>query len=264
LLEETFRYETPDVVVFNVLSMKYDTPASTGRADQREAYNRMTLDGMRWSLSKWNAIRASMTDMEKEKEGMWLYLFPLLRYHDRWSELTQEDVTYLLRREPVSDNGYLMQVGIRGVSAEHVEKPLIDYTFSDICWEYLEKMRLLCEQNGSRLVLIKAPSLSPVWWEQWDAQIEGYAAEHDLLYVNFLDHQDAIGIDWTVDTYDTGLHLNVYGAEKLTAFFGEILAAECGLEDRRTDAQLSVIWQEKADIYEARKTLLEAQRDATN
>ena len=37
LLEDTLRYEKPDVVIFNVLSMKYDEP-------QKEAYNRMTLE----------------------------------------------------------------------------------------------------------------------------------------------------------------------------------------------------------------------------
>ena len=42
LLEDTLRYEQPDVVVFNVLAMKYNTP-------QNEAYNRMSLEGMRWS-----------------------------------------------------------------------------------------------------------------------------------------------------------------------------------------------------------------------
>ena len=52
LLEETLRYETPKVVVFNVLSMKYNEP-------QNEAYNRLTLDGMRWSSSKLKAIPAS-------------------------------------------------------------------------------------------------------------------------------------------------------------------------------------------------------------
>ena len=80
LMEETFKYETPKVMVFNVLSMKYDTPASTGAAAQREAYNRMTIDPMRWSMSKWNCIQASMTDMEREKEAEWMYLFPILRY----------------------------------------------------------------------------------------------------------------------------------------------------------------------------------------
>ena len=51
LLEEMLDYETPDMVVFNVLSMKYNEP-------QKEAYNRLTLDGMKWSSHKWNAIKA--------------------------------------------------------------------------------------------------------------------------------------------------------------------------------------------------------------
>ena len=35
LMEETFQYETPKVMVFNVLSMKYDTPQSTGNQSKR-------------------------------------------------------------------------------------------------------------------------------------------------------------------------------------------------------------------------------------
>ncbi len=258
LMEETFRYETPKVMVFNVLSMKYDTPASTGSSDQREAYNRMTLDGMRWSASKWNAINASMTQKEREKEAMWMYLFPLLRYHDRWSDLKAEDFQYLLTRDTVSDNGYLMQVGIKPVKDPHVEKPLVNYQFSDVCYEYLDKMRTLCESHGTQLVLIKAPSLSPVWWDQWDTQIEAYAQEHDLLYINFLDYEQEIGIDWSTDTYDTGLHLNVYGAEKLSRFFGQILSQQCGLADHRQDPAISALWQEKVQTYYDRKAALEA------
>ena len=258
LMEETFQYETPKVMVFNVLSMKYPAPASTGRADQREAYNRMTLDGMRWSRSKWDAINASMTDMEREKGGMMLYLFPLLRYHDRWSQLTGEDFRYLISRDQLTDNGYLMQVGVKAVTAEHMERPLVDYSFDPVCWNYLEKMRLLCEEHGTQLVLMKAPSLSPVWWDQWDAQIREYADARGLLYINFLDHQEEIGIDWNTDTYDTGLHLNVYGAEKLSVYFGEILRSQCGVSDHRNDAVLAALWQEKCETYHERKAFLEA------
>lgn len=68
LLEDTFRYEKPSAVVFNVLALKYGGP-------QSEAFNRMTLDGMRWSSSKVNAIKASMTEDESFED----YVFPLLR-----------------------------------------------------------------------------------------------------------------------------------------------------------------------------------------
>jgi hypothetical protein len=261
LMEETFKYETPKVMVFNVLSMKYDTPESTGSQDTREAYNRMNLDGMRWSKSKWNSINASLTEKEKTWGGAWSYIFPILRYHDRWSDLKKEDFKYMFSHDEVSDNGYLMQVGIKPVTAEHFEKPIADYEFADNTWKYLDKMRVLCEKNGTELVLIKAPSLSPVWWDEWDAQIEEYAKKYDLLYLNFLETQTEIGIDWSTDTYDTGLHLNVYGAEKMSDYFGKILKDNYQLPDRRTDEKVSKIWAGKVNTYNERKTSLEAIRD---
>lgn len=263
LMEETFRYETPKVMVFNVLSMKYDTPQSTGDSSQREAYNRMTLDGMKWSSSKWRSIEASMTETERKAGGIWNYLFPLLRYHDRWSELSGDDVKYLFSRDIVSDNGYLMQVGVKPVGDPYPKKPLADYRFSDTCYGYLDKMVELCEKNGTQLVLMKAPSLSPVWYDEWEEQIQEYAKKHGLLYLNFLTCQEEIGLDWNTDTYDRGLHLNVYGTEKLSAYLGDILQQRCNLPDRRSETELASVWEEKTAVYEARKQQMKAIRDAT-
>ena len=257
LMEETFQYETPKVMVFNVLSMKYDTPEKTGKQSQREAYNRMTLDGMRWSASKWNSIQASMTEEERNWEAEYSYIFPLLRYHDRWSTLEPQDFTYWFKKDQISDNGYLMQTGVKPLQDEHVERPLVDYTLGENSWYYLDKMVELCEKYGTKLVLIKAPALSPVWWDEWDAQVEAYAKEKNLLYINMLDYQEEIGIDWSTDTYDTGLHLNVYGAEKASRWFGKILQEQCGLTDHRTESTLSDIWAEKVATYQERKEIKE-------
>jgi hypothetical protein len=102
LLEEMLRKEEPQVVVLNVLAMRFSAP-------QREAYNRMTLDGMRPSVHKWRAVKASMLEGEHFAE----YLFPLLRYRTRLNELTPEDFHYLFRRDPVTHNGYYMRTDIR-------------------------------------------------------------------------------------------------------------------------------------------------------
>ena len=259
LMEETFRYETPKVMVFNVLSMKYDTPQSTGKQSEREAYNRMTLDGMRWSSSKWNSIMASMTEEEKKWEAQYSYLFPLLRFHDRWSQLTEDDFTYWFSRPQVSDNGYLMQTGVKPLGDITPEKPLVDYRLGENSWYYLDKMVQLCKEKGTQLVLIKAPALSPYWWPQWDEQVAAYAEENDLLYINMLEHQEQMGIDWSTDTYDAGLHLNVYGAEKAARWFGKVLQEQCGVSDRRGDSELSALWATKVQTYRDRKAALEAQ-----
>ena len=117
LMEETLQYEKPDVIVFNVLSLQDNEP-------QKEAYIRMTIDGMRWSTSKVGCIQASMLESESFIE----YVFPLLRYHDRWSELEPEDFKYILGAEKVGHNGYYMQVGVVPVEYIPEGKILGDYS----------------------------------------------------------------------------------------------------------------------------------------
>ena len=242
LLEDTLRYETPEVVVFNVLSLQYDKA-------QREAYNRMTLEGMEWSLPKIKSILASM----KEEEHFLDYVFPILRYHSRWSELTDSDLRYLFDRKQVFHNGYYMHVEIRAARDISPGKPPGNYRFGPRAWKYLDKMAALCEEKGIELVLIKAPSLSPFWYREWEEQVEAYAAAHGLRYINFLERQEETGIDYSTDTYDGGLHMNLSGAEKLSVYFGRILSGEMGVPDRRGETELSLSWEEKLAAYEAEK-----------
>ncbi len=238
IMEETFSYEKPEVAVFNVLSMMTDEP-------QKESYNRMTLDGLRWSPAKIKCIQASMTEGEHFLE----YLFPILRYHDRWDQLTYEDFRFFFGKNPVTFNGYYMRTDI--LPAENIPKkrPLINYQFGERAYAYLDKMVDLCRQNNVELVLIKAPSLYPFWYEQWEEQIVKYAGEHQLKYYNFLNAAEQIGLDYSADTYDAGLHLNLTGAEKLSRYFGQILIDECGISDRRDEEDLAARWEIKLERY---------------
>ena len=125
-------------------------------------------------------------------------------------------------------------------------------------------MAALCEEKGVRLVLIKAPSLYPYWYGQWEEQIEDYAARRGLSYINFLELTDEIGLDFTTDTYDSGLHLNLYGAEKLSRRFGQWLTDNCPVEDRRDQEEYADVWNEKSAAYAARKERLEAEWSGEN
>ena len=226
--------------MFNVLSMKYGEP-------QSEAYNRLNLDGMRWSASKLGAIRASMT----EEEDFLSYVFPLLRYHSRWSELGWEDVTGMFRRESVSHAGFLMRADVKAAGTIPEGRPLADYQFSETCYEYLDKMVGLCAEKGVQLVLIKAPSLYPYWYDEWDQQMEDYAREKGVPYINFLDKIDEAGLDFTQDTYDGGLHLNLSGAEKLSRWFGRWLTENCAMPDHGGDAEIQELWSARSQRYHA-------------
>lgn len=239
ILQETFRYEIPKVVVYNVNAMRYSEPVS-------EAFNRLTIDQMKWSSEKLQIIQASMT----EEENFWSYVFPILRYHSRFDELTGEDLTYLMKSKDNTWNGHLVNQEVDPVGTLPAKRMLPNYQFGDICYDYLDKMRQLCEKNGVELILIKAPSVYPYWYEEYEAQIQDYADRYGLAYYNFLSDAEAMGIDYQTDTYDGGLHLNLQGAVKLSGWFAKILAEEHGLADHREDSEIAAAYSEKLKLYD--------------
>jgi hypothetical protein len=248
ILEEVLKSSSPRVVVLGVYGLIYDEP-------QNEAYNRMVFDHLPASRAKWQVLRDAMTD----GESLASYMFPLLRYHDRWSELSWRDVAVLFEHQgPVSIRGYLVQTdAVAGNLPNHEGAlPITEAEFGALTLKYFERIVTLCRDNGAELVLIKAPTDSwrYPWYEEYEEQVIALAKQYDLPYYNFLNDIDAIGLDFASDTYDGGLHLNVHGAEKLTAYFGKILTESYELSDARDISSIADTWAEDIARYEAQKS----------
>lgn len=247
VLEEVLERSDPKVVVLSVYGLIYDEP-------QNEAYNRMVFDHLPASGTKWQVLRDAMT----EGESLASYALPLLRYHDRWTELSWRDVTTLLDEQaPVSVRGYLMQTEIVAGDRPNHEGalPPRDGAFEGMAPDYFDRIVSLCRDKGVELVLIKAPTDSwrYPWHDEYEAKAAALAQKYDLPYYNFLKDIDTVGLDFATDTYDAGLHLNVYGAEKLTTYFGEILKENYDLTDGRQDDVLAAAWEKDIARYEAQK-----------
>ena len=240
LLEDTLRHahRKPQVVVFNIMAMQYGEP-------QYEPYNRLTLDGLRMSPVKMRAIEASRMDDDSRLS----YIFPILRYKDHLRELGSEDLRYFFRDPQVSINGFMIRSDTVPVGFIPRTMPQIDYGFSDRAYDYLERIVDLTKEHDIKLVLIKAPNLYPHWFDEWDEQIMEFAGKNDLLYVNFLEYTDDIGLDWDAHTFNAGLHLNVFGAELMSLYLGNILQERYDLPDRRTDPDTAANWNMMAEQY---------------
>ena len=247
ILEEVLKRSDPKVVVLGVYGLIYDEP-------QSEAYNRMVFDHLPASRTKWQVLGDAMT----EGESLASYLLPLLRYHDRWSELSLRDVSLLLEaQEPVSVRGYLVQTDVVAGDAPGHEGALPPYANAagGMALDYFERIVSLCRENDIELVLVKAPTDSwrYPWHDEYEQKAVALAEKYGLPYYNFLNDINEIGLDFSTDTYDAGLHLNVYGAEKLTRYFGEVLSRNYDVTDGREDADLAAAWAEDIARYEAQK-----------
>ena len=242
LLRDTLRYETPRAVVLTVCSLRYAEP-------QSEAYNRMTLDGMRLSPDKLSAVRASLTEGESELG----YYIPLLRYHSRVFELTGEDLTHLFRYPEHTYNGYLMRTEAVPYTRLPAAPLLKNPAFGEKPVAYLNRIVELCREKGIELILVKSPCLYPAWYEAWDEWLEAYAREQGVTYLNAIPHVEEMGIDLNTDTYDGGIHLNVFGAEKYTRWFARTALLRLGLADQRQNEAAAAPYAALAARYEQEK-----------
>ena len=138
------------------------------------------------------------------------------------------------------------------------EKPE-DLNFGELPMKYLDKIRELCEKNNIQLILMKAPSLAPRWYDEQEEQVQEYVKKYDLPYINFYDLIDTLGIDYETDTYDGGLHMNLSGADKISEYLGELLRNEYGIDDHRSDKEISEVYEKKVEFYESMKAEQEAQ-----
>ena len=232
ILKETLKYEKPKVLVFNVNSLRYSEPVSEA-------------DKMKWSKEKIDIINASMT----KDETFISYVFPILRYHSRFAELSKEDFEYLFKEKKNTFNGFLINKNVKPKTNFPAKKVLPDYNFSKKCMDYLDKMLKICKDNNIELVLIKAPSLYPYWYDEYNEQIVEYAKKNNLDFYNLKEVADTIKIDYQTDTYDGGLHLNLDGATKLSKYFSKILKEKYNLTDYRDVEPINEIYQEKLIKY---------------
>lgn len=234
LLEETLKYEKPSTVVLSVGALR------NGEKEINEAYNRLVIDKMKWSNEKIKMINVS----KRNDEAFLSYVFPVLRYHSRISELKHEDFEYLFKEKQVSYNGFLINKGVKPVESLPTKRILSSYDFDDKVVEYLDKIRMICEDNDIELILIKAPSLYPYWYQEYDDYVEDYANKYNLKFYNFLDYIDDIDLDYSKDTYDAGLHLNLSGAKKLSKYFANILKNDFNLQGSKDDEYYNKILEE--------------------
>ncbi|MBR0443481.1 MAG: SGNH/GDSL hydrolase family protein [Clostridia bacterium] len=246
---EVLERSYPRVVVLGVYGLVYNEPTL-------EVYNRMALDALPMSAVRWDAVRTGLT----EDETALSYLFPLLRYHDRWSSLTWRDVTALTEPQaPVSSRGYLVKTGVVSADASHPDHegalpPLTD-AFGETALDYFDRIVTLCRESGAQLVLVKAPTDSwrYPWHDEYEMQAIALAERYGLPYYNLLNDFESIDLDLMTDSYDGGLHLNVSGAEKLSVWFGHILTEQYDLSDGRTNETVAGVWQGEIKQYEKMK-----------
>lgn len=194
------------------------------------------------------------------------YLFPVIRFHDRYQKLTEFDIRKLVQKAEISYKGYLYDTktekykyklknnykDYKKYEEEHKSSDLknIDLKIPDYVNEKIDLLVQLCKENNSELIIITMPTTDERAIEKYEIFKE-FAKEKELKYVNFNFEVDE-PINWETDTQDKGTHLNIRGAEKVGRYISKYLSENFELENKKEKPEYKK-WNESLEAYNERK-----------
>ncbi len=230
-LEEALKYQTPEVVV-------YEAGAILDEEETDEGHNRKNIDYLRWSPTK---LKAIMTVCANTGESKKEYLFPLLRFHSRWSDLDQADFHLAW-----DSSYYLMGTALKLTTRPASKKNIARYhawqpgtmetprtEVGPKCKDAVLKMKKLCQEKGIKFQLVRMPSMQ--WSPEAGEIVQRFADENQIPFLDMNLYREEIGVDWRADTHDKGMHLNILGCEKASSFLGKYLKENYEFETKMSD-----------------------------
>lgn len=176
--------------------------------------------------------------------------FPVFEFHNRWKTLTSSDLKSEVSATYSDDlKGFSLDKNIVAADATGHMAPSDDVQEIPILNRaYVRQMVDYCRSIGAEPLLVSTPST--VCWNT--ARHNGMAAFAKELGVEYLDLNTGptkVDIDWTTETRDAGDHLNLYGAQKVSAYIGGYLSRSYNLPDHRSDAAFSS-WNDSLKRYQ--------------
>lgn len=174
--------------------------------------------------------------------------FPLSTYHNNWKEKT---LKFLNTGDDFTElnvyKGYKYIHKIKGVTEQkELKETKKAMRIHKANLDAFQKMVDLSEEKNVKLVLITNPNYYNFTYERYNA-ISKLAKKYGLEYID-LNKDNPLKIDWTKETKDRGVHLNYWGAKKVSKFIGEYLKKTGLLEDHRNDEKYQS-WNEAYRIY---------------
>jgi hypothetical protein len=276
------KYQTPKIVCCDFSALFADKLPSYGESN--ELIYRKIVDTMPDLDIKLELI-ASMKLSDKHLDTL-SYLFPIFRYHSKWSELTETDFQ---KDYQVSDSYQIYSMGCRlqeaNVYDEQVRTDItVDTEITPEFWnvdtltadededgsqttlygeeepakyseKYYDKLIELCQEKGIQVVALIPPVVrNGALKTARMAAMKEYLTSRgvDIIDYNTYEEVSRLGLNFH-EHYSDAAHLNYKGALILSKDLADVLSKNYDLTDHRGDAAYAkwdTYWQEFSETYD--------------
>ena len=196
------------------------------------------VDTIPFSKNKLNMIQSLYEDGEgADAPDISEYFFPMIRFHSRWNELTDQDI-HFNRTDRVKGACYFNDFFEKEVDvSQNYEKVDLNkrIPLSQYGCVALENILNYCDAEKVNILFVIVPQFTGD--ERRTAQYnsaQDYIESRGYTVLNFTQQTEELGMNITQDYLDSvGKHLNIHGALKFTNYFADYLVEHYGFENKR-------------------------------
>lgn len=254
MAKKAFLTQSPKVVLLEATSIVEPNKKNTN--ERYNAFWRMLLENIGLNNVKYEMSK-DYADEPFSDDILSIY-FPIIKYHTRWEKLTDDDFVFWQQKKlDYSAGQYIMTLvdpatmnlsNLNGTANEMTKRNegtitwsdgenKVDDTIDDLLYgqsiteenkDYVLRLNNLCNEYGAKLILVTIPTLSlpqyvnTAWTKERSDMMKKFAQELQIPYYDMVYDYDC-SIDFNSDTADKGNHLNIRGADKVTAFLEQII-----------------------------------------
>lgn len=222
--KDSLKTQRPKLVIYNGAML-----LNTIDFDKEEAWTRRGMDYLKLSKEKLQVAR--YITKHSEDQTLSSYVFPILRYHTRWTEVASGE-----ELQPPEAGKYDFHHGqyavYKTVAIENFRDINMANTgvveISDTSFKYYKKSVELCKENDISVMIIVTPDMR---WTEGKHQAIADACMKlgvPLLDFNSKEMDEKIDINWEIDCYNDH-HLNARGSVKFTKYLGKYIQEKYNL-----------------------------------
>ena len=210
-----------------------------------------TTDYMVPSANKLETIKNLTEEAGYEEDALWEYLFPLIRFHSRWSETKTWD--YYHKTSAIGTNrfyGSFLQVSVDISPIYHRAKTMMA-TEGRSERLALEELVAYLKETKANVLFFIVPQALTVNQVRFLNGLEAYVEGEGFPCLDLLNGISTTKLSLAWDFKDDK-HTNVHGSVKFSRFLTDYLVENYGFTDKRGQAG----WEEWDQISDYYKTVL--------
>lgn len=247
--QKALKTQSPKLVVFEINGFLYGEKYLTHRRPVHAWLDTVGVD---------SEGREYLEKNIPKKEWIEYYL-PFYKYHSNWREpliCSRNAVSRIyLNAEGISYSKAFANTALKRKNSVIKNKNIC---FTPKAKEYMTELLKFCRESGLKNVLfIREPHCLKNGNTEATAEIKTLIESYGYRFVDFENAYNAIGLDPQNDFYNFE-HLNIYGMEKFTTFFGKYICDNYDVKTAHT-AETVEQWNKCAEVMN--KTIEECKND---